>query len=309
MEHLIQKLHQRISQLEQLQSEIKAVWGIMTPQHMVEHVGGIIYGTAHGKGQSSILPAEEAAKWKRRFFSGYYPFPRNIRMAGTQDQPVELSALRYESLDEAKEKLKGAADFFIEQATSHPMQAVGHGYFGDMTMEEWLAFHVKHLEHHLIQFGIRDYDEKIPLIEKMLYKLQRDLSADTPALFGKMNAQQMIEHLGMVFLLSTGKFDIPYKGSEEDAQKYRAQFSNSEAPWKDVFPSESFGVPRPPRHDDIAGSKAELAKTFQRYLEYCEAHPDKDQPHFYLGNLSVDQWREVHVKHLRHHMQQFGFDI
>jgi len=309
MQNLLDKLQKRTGQLIQLEEKTTPQWGLMTPQHMIEHIGMIVYGTAHGKGQSLVIPEEEATKWKSRFFSSYYPFPRNVRMAGTQDKPVALGELRYGSMSEAKEKFQGAVQLFTKNLSDNPDLGAVHGYFGHLSGEEWLAFHVKHMEHHLMQFGQLDFDAKIPELEKLIYKLNKSATAETPSKFGKMNAHQMIEHLGMVFLLSTGKFDFPYKGTEEDAQAYQEKFAESDNPFVDVFPQTSFGDPRPPRNEDIEDSKKELAKTFSRYLAYCDEHPEAVHPHYQLGNISVDQWRQVHVKHVQHHMRQFGMDV
>jgi len=309
MSNFVEQLKDRLALIEILDASEKPVWGIMTPQHMIEHLGMIFYSTSLGRGQDLILPEEEAQKWKKRFFSSYYPFPRNIRMAGTQDKPVELAPLRYASLDEAKEKLSGAIAGFVKAYQDQPDQVAVHGYFGDMDMSEWLAFHVKHMEHHLMQFGKIAYDEKISKLEKLLFKVGKYVQADMPAKFGEMNAHQMVEHLGLVFLVSTGKFDRKYEGTEEKAAEYREAFANSDQPWIDVFPSFSFGSPKPTRHDTIEASKGALSKTFAKYLSFCEDNPDAIVSHFYLGNLSVDQWREVHVKHVEHHLRQFGVEV
>ena len=308
MNPLITKLQERVKLFDSLQEADKGQWGIMTPQHMVEHLGMLIYETSIGKGIASlVIPEDQVAKMKGRFFSAYYPIPKNVKMPGTQDEPTVLFPLRYASLEEAKEKLNGAVTNFLAQYESHPEQVSLHGYFGELTMEEWLAFHIKHMEHHLMQFGVLPAaDEKITQLEKLLYKVYTKVSADATAKWGKMNAHQMIEHLGLVFVLSTGKFDLPYKGTTEDAAKYWAAFQEAPAPWKTVFPATSFGEPKPPRAATIEASKAGLQKTFQKYLAYCEANPSAVNSHFFLGNLTVDQWRQVHVKHLEHHLRQFG---
>ena len=177
-----------------------------------------------------------------------------------------------------------------------PEQTASHGYFGDLTMNEWLYFHTKHVEHHLQQFGILPRDEKIPELEKLLYKLKTRIQSDTPALWGKMNSQQMVEHLSLVFALSTGKFDFPYQGTEEEAKRNWEGFLASENPWREVFSSDSFGEPKPPRKATLEDSLALLQKSFNGYLDYCEGHPDAIHPQFYLGNLTIDQWRQVHVE-------------
>lgn len=310
MDSLVQKFQERLQLIDTVQADTKGHWGVMSAQNMVEHLGGLIYATAKGKtGMQLMLPPEQAAKSKGRFFSSYYPFPKNVTMPGSEDKQKAAPPHRYTSIGEAKDKLKTASQLFLQHYQDHPQQASMHGYFGDLTNEEWLAFHVKHVEHHLIQFGALPYDEKIPQLEKLLYKISSKIQADTPAQWGKMNAHQMIEHLGLVFVLSTGKFDLPYKGTEEDAQRYWKDFQASDNPWKDVFPTTSFGDPKPPRKATIEESKAGLRKTYQKYLAYCEANPTAVNSHFFLGNLSVDQWREVHVKHLLHHARQFGMEV
>ena len=304
----VQKLRDRLQLLDEIKSDEQRLWGMMSPQHVIEHLGGAFLGSAQGKKGKVLLPPDVAAKAKARFFSSYYPFPRNVKMPGTQDQPTEAPTLRFSTLEEAKEKLGAAVQFFLKQLEEQPQLTSTHGYFGDLTMDEWLAFHVKHVEHHLQQFGILPVDDKITVLEKLLYKIGKTIRVDSPALWGKMNAQQMIEHLSLVFVLSTGKINFPYQGTEEDAKRYWASFVQSENPWKEVFPSSDLGDPRPAREATMEASKSLLRKSFQEYLAYCEANAAAVHPQYYLGNLTVDQWRQVHVKHLQHHMRQFGME-
>lgn len=307
MNPLVQKLQARVQLLDQIQENDKGHWGVMSPQNMIEHLGGLFYGSANGTGMSLLMPADKAAKMKARFFSAYYPFPRNVKMPGSQDAPTTPPSLRYASFDEAKQKCKAAIDNFLSQLQTTPQKATMHGYFGDLTLEEWLPFHLKHVEHHLMQFGaLPPADEKITELEKLLYKVYTKVDIDTPAKWGTMNAQQMVEHLGLVFLLSTGRFGLKYKGTAEDAQRYWEGFQVSPAPWKKVFPQVTFGEAKPPRNETMEGSKTQLQQTFQKYLAFCEANPDSVNAHFFLGNLTIDQWRQVHVKHLQHHLMQFG---
>jgi len=309
MQPLIQKLQERLQLLEQVQSDDQRLWGVMSPQNVIEHLGGVFYGTAQGKKGKVLLPPEAVVKFKTQFFSSYYPFPKNVKMPGTQDQPTEAPPLRYETIEEARGKLNSAVLFYLKRLQEQPTQTTTHGYFGDLTMEEWLPFHIKHVEHHLMQYDVLPRDEKIPELEKLLYKIEKHLQTDTPAQWGKMDAHHMVEHLGVVFSLSTWKDFFPYKGTEEDAKRYWEGFSKSENPWKEVFPVVESAEPKPTRKANLAGAKVHLKKSFQKYLAYCEANPDAVNPQFYLGNLTVDQWRQVHVKHLKHHMRQFGMEV
>lgn len=310
MNPTVQKLQNRLQLLHPIKATDKGLWGVMTGQNMIEHLGMVFYVNATGKNMPVVMPPERVAKLKARFFSAYYPFPKNTKMPGTQNQPPVAPPLRYDSMETAQKKLHSAVAKFLTVYQTNPTQTVTHGYFGDLTMEEWLHFHIKHVEHHLRQFGqLPPADEKITQLEKLLYKVNTKITADTSARWGQMNAHQMVEHLGLVFVLSTGRFKLQYQGTPEEAQRYWQGFQKADMPWKTVFPQVQFGKPRPTRHATIAESKVALGKTFQKYLAYCEKHPDAIHAHFFLGNLTVAQWRYVHVKHLIHHLRQFGIDI
>lgn len=303
----VQKLQNRIALLDNINSNEKGRWGVMSPQNMVEHLGGVFYSTAMGKSGKTVFPPEKAAKAKSRFFSSYYPFPQNVKMPGDRDKPTAVPPFRYDSYEEALSKTKSAVGKFLNVLESNPQQTTVHGYFGDLNMEEWLAFHIKHVEHHLMQFGqLPPANEDIPKIEKLLYKLRTGLTADTPAKWGQMTAHQMVEHLGLVFLISTGKFNIQYQGTPADAQNYWEEFVQADEPWKTVLPFVNYTNPRPTRHESIEKSMAELWATWQKYLTYSEENPDAINPHFFLGGRTIDQWRFIHRKHLEHHLRQFG---
>lgn len=309
MNPLIEKLQSRLNLLQSLTPDSNRLWGVMSPQNVIEHLGGVFYATAKGGEGKLLLAPEVAAKAKVRFFSSYYPFPKEVKMPGTQDQPTVAPPLKYSSLEEALEKLNNAAHFFLKQCEENPQQTTTHGYFGNLKMDEWVAFHIKHIEHHAMQFELLPRDEKIPELEKLLYKIKTKIHQDSPAQWGKMNAHQMVEHLGATFVFSTGKFDMPYKGSEEDANQKWEEFLKSDAPWKEVFPDINIGDPRPPRKSTIEESKHSLFKSFYKYLEYCEVNPEAVHPHLAMGDRTVDQWRLIHVKHLQHHLRQFGVEV
>lgn len=310
MDAIKEKFQQNLLLLDTIEADAKGHWGVMSAQNIVEHLGGSIYGSTQGKSGKTVFPPEQTAKMKSRFWTAYYPFPKNVKTPGKSEQPVQAPENRYTSLAEAKEKLKGATRLFFETLEQKPTQTSIHGYFGDLNMEEWLYFHHKHVEHHLTQFGLLPpRDEKITEIEKLLYKTNTKISAEIPATYGKMNAQQMVEHLSLVFILSTGKFKNEYGGTAEAAQQYWTQFQEVEDPWLDVFPPTNYGDPRPARGANMEESKAMLMKSFQKYLAYCEENPEGINSHFFLGNLNVDQWRYVHVKHIKHHLRQFGVEV
>jgi len=142
--------NQFLKQLETLKKDDKALWGKMTPQHMVEH---LILAVKMSNGILNLEcfnPAEKIPVLKRFLMSGR-PLPKLFI------NPVigaELSPLEYSSLGEAKEKLKEEIDNYYSFFKSNPDAKTVNVTFGELNKEEWDIFHKKHFEHHLSQFGL-----------------------------------------------------------------------------------------------------------------------------------------------------------
>ena len=131
------------------------------------------------------------------------------------------------------------------------------------------------------------------------------LAADTPALWGKMNAQQMLEHLELVLDISLGTIKIDHEPTVEKLEKSQAFLKGDyEMPrnFKAKFISEN---PQPCKHHDIIAAKEVLLAKIDRYFEY---YKDKDVQHLHpvFGWLPFDGWNRVHQKHFSHHFNQFG---
>jgi hypothetical protein len=135
--------------LARLSPALAPAWGRMTAQHMLEHLHLSLSMTRGIR----ILP--HMAPWYLRPFYKWYilssrPFPKNVHLPGGKGQ--DLPALRFKSMEEARENLLLALDdtlFFLRKnrhiRTSHP-------YAGPFSCGEWHIFHAKHFRHHLRQF-------------------------------------------------------------------------------------------------------------------------------------------------------------
>jgi hypothetical protein len=137
--------------LEDLTPDQKPGFGIMTPQHMVEH---LILTVKLSQGKitvPTIEPTPEALAIKHNILYDKGEIPKGIRAPGTKG---ELLPLRFGSLDEAKEKLIDAWKHFELYYFQYPEAQLKHPFFGPLTYEEWKEFHAKHFQHHFSQFGI-----------------------------------------------------------------------------------------------------------------------------------------------------------
>ena len=66
--------------------------------------------------------------------------------------------------------------------------------------------------------------EKLAFISNKLIMLLNDLPATAIGKWGKMNGQQMVEHLSGFFKVSTGKLKFPLVTPIEHLPKYREFF-------------------------------------------------------------------------------------
>ncbi len=301
--------------LQQIDSELTTAhtpkWGLMQAQNMVEHLSLVLLLSTGKMGKDFKGDAARAAKMKANFYAVKYPFPKGVPIPGIT--PGKVPPLRCETMAESKALLRKSYAAFLKYYQENPTAQIPHFYFGNLSFEEWIHFQTKHFEHHLMQFGLLPYpltptmDAHLNSIGEKLKTVYTELTADHQAKWGLMNAHQMVEHLTLVIIYSTGKFGVPFKGDLAAAEKLWAPFEAAANPWKTVFPSfAGLGKPKPVRNETIEGSKKALKKAYAKYRHYCKENPNVITPHGFLGNITTAQWLQVHAKHIDHHLSQFG---
>lgn len=140
-----------VDTLTRLTADTKPHWGIMTPQHMVEHLE-FLHLMALGRVQTEIVtPEKHIEKYQDSLFN-YKPMPRSF------DHPLlrknELEDLKHGSLDEAKTALLNTYDEFESYFKENPGAETPNTVFGMLNKELWDLVNRKHLYHHFSQFGL-----------------------------------------------------------------------------------------------------------------------------------------------------------
>lgn len=140
-------LQQRIQGLHE---NTQAKFGILTPQHMVEH---LILTLKMSIGRIPIpefIPTEKQLAQKQALLFTELPFPQGIKAPGLPDSLLDL---RFADLETAKTELIKSWDAYQGLFQENQTKQTTHPRFGLLNFEEWERFHAKHLEHHLSQFG------------------------------------------------------------------------------------------------------------------------------------------------------------
>lgn len=139
-----------IDRLNTLTVDQQSEWGIMTPQHMVEH---LIVATKMSNGGLHIpcrIPKEMIPKYKAFLLESDGEMERGIKAGGMEG----LLDLRYSSLEEAINKLESEIDTFHAYFESNPDAKIENPVLAEIGYEDWKTFHKKHFTHHFKQFGL-----------------------------------------------------------------------------------------------------------------------------------------------------------
>lgn len=138
--------------LAKLQDDTRPKWGIMTPQHMIEHLEQR-FRVAAGEIQNFEVatPEEELEKVQEMVYS-HSSMPKNSMHP--MNQKGVLEPLQHADLDIAKQEMIAAYEAFENYFKENPEATTKHAIFGELNFFEWKLLHNKHLNHHFEQFGI-----------------------------------------------------------------------------------------------------------------------------------------------------------
>ncbi len=138
--------------LNKLTVDTKPKWGIMTPQHMLEHLE-YTYKIASGKIQDfeTTTPEKILEKVHASLYN-YDKFPRNTNFPMLEKDT--LDKLNYPDLATAKEKFLEEREAYKTYFKENPEAKLNNLVFGEMNRYEWYLLERKHLNHHFEQFGL-----------------------------------------------------------------------------------------------------------------------------------------------------------
>lgn len=137
--------------ISKLTEDTKPAWGLMTPQHMVEHLIWQ-FEIATGKVETQILTPEKYLDKYQEVMYSHKP------MVKQYEHPMlrkgQLEDLRFDNLQEAKDALIKAYDEYQEYFATNKGTTTINPVFGELTKFEWDLMGRKHCDHHFRQFGL-----------------------------------------------------------------------------------------------------------------------------------------------------------
>lgn len=136
--------------LEQLSDNETGLWGVLSPQGMIEHMTDSI-GVAYGRIKQKLITPPEHLEKMRAFVLSDTPFKENTKNAL---MPAEPLPLRKHSITEAIDELKNEISAFISFYEMHTGHKEMNPFFGELNYEEQLHLLHKHAWHHLKKFNL-----------------------------------------------------------------------------------------------------------------------------------------------------------
>lgn len=144
----------------------------------------------------------------------------------------------------------------------------------------------------------------VQLSAKILENILQKLHENSTPKFGKMQPQQMVEHLEQNFELSIGKIKTIVYTPNEKLSKWKA-FLMSDLPFEPYkSPMHKNGLPEL-RYSDLETAKEKMLVALEEYKNFYKNNPGVTNPNPMFGELNYAEWDRFHRKHLMHHFKQF----
>jgi oxepin-CoA hydrolase/3-oxo-5,6-dehydrosuberyl-CoA semialdehyde dehydrogenase len=138
--------------LHSLNAETEANFGLMTAQHMVEHlIKALGSATVKYEGER-IKPATEQQLGMQKFIKS-----GSVLSHRPSDKTKEdLLTLDYKTLEEAISKVPETVQTFYAFQDDNPDYIPYASFMGEVLYEDVELFHYMHVRYHLWQFGLLD---------------------------------------------------------------------------------------------------------------------------------------------------------
>ncbi|MAK35503.1 MAG: phenylacetic acid degradation bifunctional protein PaaZ [Flavobacteriaceae bacterium] len=138
--------------LDKLKEDTKPKWGIMTPQHMIEHLE-YTYKIASGEIQDfEVATPEKILDKVRDSLYNFKKFPQNTNFPLLEKDT--LDTLKHPDLQTAKQKFLDQRYKYLAFFKENPDSILNNLVFGELNKYEWYLLERKHLNHHFEQFDL-----------------------------------------------------------------------------------------------------------------------------------------------------------
>ena len=148
---------------------------------------------------------------------------------------------------------------------------------------------------------------KLNFLTKEYVPLLKNVSPTAMGKWGKMNGQQMVEHVAAFFYVSSEKIKFNLVTPPEHLPKYK-EFLLSDKEFREntKAPDNVIGEETMPlRYTSMEEAVENLARSIAAFEVYFKDDSKKKTMHPVFGELNFEEWVLLHYKHVTHHLRQF----
>lgn len=134
------------------------------------------------------------------------------------------------------------------------------------------------------------------------------LTEDTKPEWGKMSAQQMVEHLEYSYRIASGEIqDFEITTPEKVLEKvHNTLYNYDKMPREYDFPLAEKSNMHTLKYASLEEAKEKMLAAREAYLNYFKENPDASLKNTVFGLMNKYEWYLLERKHLNHHFEQFG---
>lgn len=133
------------------------------------------------------------------------------------------------------------------------------------------------------------------------------LQNEPSALWGKMRAGQMLEHLELSFRIAMGKLQLPSPYTEEQQQRaYHLIFEQGQVLQRNIALSYPAYMSDSKAKYMLGALKKKLFVAVAAFVEYWQNYGESKIEHPSFGFLGREDWFYFQSLHCRHHACQFA---
>jgi len=148
--------------------------------------------------------------------------------------------------------------------------------------------------------------DKKKFLKEEFTTLLASLKPEQKGKWGKMNAQQMVEHMSYAFRVANGRHSEKAMYTPEITQQ-SYNFMMTEKPFRENTPNQLLpDEPMACRQKNMADALTELESEINHFFKVYSENPLLRTINPFFGNLNFEEQVQLLHKHATHHARQFG---
>lgn len=134
----------------------------------------------------------------------------------------------------------------------------------------------------------------------------KHLAPDAKGAWGKMNGQQMVEHMAEMMKVANGRIHRAALPDKERMAKTYAWLMTDKPFRENTINPLLSEEPNPTEYNTMQQAIEALQKELDHFFEVFESTPGLRIENPIFGNLNFDEQVQLLYKHFQHHLKQFG---